>query len=338
MVKVGVAGVGHLGQHHARIFNSIKNCELVGVYDRDAERAALIAEKNNVKAFNSFEELLSKIDAVDIAATTTVHYELAKIALEQHKHVFIEKPITSELWQANELCELAEKNNCKLQIGHIERFNPVVLEVADEIDSPMFIESHRLAPFTPRGSDVPVVLDLMIHDIDLILTFVKSDLLNVHASGVSILTPSIDIANARLEFANGAIANVTSSRVSMKRERKLRFFQKDAYISMDFNEKKVNILRKSPRIYELLPAILAGKSDFDPSELVDTKTIDASDYSKDALTMELESFVNSINNNTEPKVDGKAGTRALKIATEIVNQITSKMDKFKQDKAFASFI
>jgi len=327
MIKVGVIGVGHLGQHHARIFNSLPDCRLVGIYDKDPVRAVEIAGKFNVRVFTDYDELLSEADAVDISATTTVHYELAKQALEKNIHVFIEKPITSELWQAEELCEIAEKKNLKLQVGHIERFNPVVLEVAGEIHNPMFIESHRLAPFTPRGSDVPVVLDLMIHDIDIILDFVKSKLVDIRASGVSILTPSIDIANARLEFENGAIANVTSSRVSMKRERKLRFFQKDAYISMDFNAKTVSVLKKSARINEILPSLLMGKTDFKPEDLVDMKQIDASGYEKDALTLELESFLSAIRSNIKPVVDGKAGTRALEVATKIVEQINQKGNK-----------
>jgi len=188
----------------------------------------------------------------------------------------------------------------------------------------MFIESHRLAPFNPRGSDVPVVLDLMIHDIDLILSFVKSDISDIRASGVGILTPSIDIANARLEFENGAIANVTASRISMKRERKIRFFQKDAYISLDFQEKKVSILRKSENINKILPQILMGNTNFDPQDLVDMKEINADDITKDALTMELESFVKSINEKKNPIVDGEAATKALHIAMEIMDKIKRK--------------
>jgi len=324
MIRIAIAGVGHLGQHHARILNGIEGCALSGVFDKDKKRAREIAERHGAVVFSSYEELLAASDAVDIAVTTTHHYDLAKAALEAGVHVMVEKPITSELWQAEELVNLAEAKNLRLGVGHIERFNPVVMEVQDEIRNPMFIESHRLAPFTPRGSDVPVILDLMIHDIDLILSFVHSELTAVHASGVSILTPSIDIANARLEFANGAIANVTSSRVSMKTERKLRFFQKDAYISMDFQEKRVKILRKSAKITKLLPLLLSGDlSKVDPTELVDITEVDASTRTKDALTCELEAFVGAVAAGSNPVVDGRAGMRALRVAYQILDCLKS---------------
>ena len=324
MLKVGVVGVGHLGKHHARIFNQIADCQLVGVYDKVFDRAKEIADMYQVKTFENYEDMLNEVDAVDVAATTTWHYDLAKPALLKGCHVFLEKPITSEIAQAEELLKIAKEKNLFIQVGHIERFNPVILKIEDEIQNPMFIESHRLAPFNPRGSDVPVVLDLMIHDIDLILSFVKSDISDIRASGVGILTPSIDIANARLEFENGAIANVTASRISMKRERKIRFFQKDAYISLDFQEKKVSVLRKSENINKILPQILMGNTNFDPQDLVDMKEINADDITKDALTMELESFVSSINENKNPIVDGEAGTKALRIAMEIMDKIKRK--------------
>ncbi len=318
MLRIGVVGVGHLGQHHARKFLSIDGCELKGIFDKNQTRAEEISTKLNVKSFPSYEALLDEIDAIDIAATTSHHYNLAKLALEKGKHVFLEKPITSELWQAEELITLARSKNLKIQVGHIERFNPVILKVENEIVDPMFVESHRLSYFHHRGTDVPVVLDLMIHDIDLILDFVHSPVAEIRASGVGILTPSIDIANARIEFENGAIANVTSSRVSMKMERKIRFFQRDSYISMDFQTKQVTCMRKSANIQKLLPKILMGSTDFKPEELVDMKHYDVSDTPKDALSMELESFVNCIINDKKPIVDGEAGMRALKIALEII--------------------
>mgnify|MGYP006279641467 CR=1 FL=1 len=328
MLRVGVVGVGHLGKHHARIFNNMKDIKLIGIFDQDKQKAEKIAEKHSVEIFKTYDTMLDSVDAVDIAATTTAHYELAKKAIEKKIHVFVEKPITSKLEQAKELIKLAETNNVKIQVGHIERFNPVVLKVASEIKEPLFIESHRIAPFTPRGSDVPVVLDLMIHDIDLILSFVKSKIIDINASGVSLLTPSIDIANARLEFENGAIANVTSSRISLKKERKLRFFQKDAYLSLDFNAKKVNIVKKSGDLKKIMPAILSGNMDFSVDDILNVKKIIADDLKKDALTLELESFRDSIVNDTPPKVDGIAGTRALDIATKIVSQINHKQNKF----------
>ncbi|MCK9329069.1 MAG: Gfo/Idh/MocA family oxidoreductase [Candidatus Cloacimonetes bacterium] len=328
MLKVGVVGVGHLGKHHARIFASIDNCQLVGIYDKVSERAEEIAKLYNVKSFVTYEEMLKEVEAVDIAATTTWHYNLAKPALENGCHVFLEKPITSTKEQADELLKIADEKKLKIQVGHIERFNPVILQCVEDIHNPMFIESHRLAPFTPRGSDVPVVLDLMIHDIDLIMSFVPSKIKEIRASGVGILTPSIDIANARLEFENGAIANVTASRISMKRERKIRFFQKDAYISVDFQNKKVNLLKKSANIYAVLPQILAGSTDFNPEDLVDMKEIIAPEGGKDALTMELESFVNAVNQDKKPVVDGYAGAAALDVALQIMDIIEYKKMKF----------
>ncbi len=330
MIKVAVVGVGHLGQHHARKFKSMDGAELVGIYDRNPERAAQISAQLGCKAFESYEAMLDACDAVDIAATTTAHYDLAKPALLAGKHIFLEKPITSELAQAEELLKIAEEKGLKIQVGHIERFNPVIREIEHEIGEPMFIESHRLSTFHHRGTDVPVVLDLMIHDIDLILDFVHSPVTEIRASGVGILTPSIDIANARIEFANGAIANVTSSRVSMKQERKIRFFQRDSYVSMDFVAKQVRIMKRSANIMQYLPQILMGSTDIKPEQLVDVQAIDVSDTPKDALTMELESFVDCIRNNTKPIVDGVAGTRALDIALKIIKQIQSQNQILKK--------
>ncbi len=317
MVEVGVIGVGHLGKHHVGKFQALTECRLVGIYDKNPQRASEISSAYQVKAYDSYEDLLNDVDAIDIAATTSYHYELAKPALLKGKHVFLEKPITSTLQQAEELLELAEKKGLFIQVGHIERFNPVILEVEDEIDNPMFIESVRLSQFQPRGTDVSVVLDLMIHDIDLILSFIQSPISDIRASGVGILTPSVDIANARLEFANGAVANVTSSRVSMKQERKIRFFQHHSYISLDFQAKNVTVMKRAAGIKDLLPEILLGKTDFKPEQLMDIKNFDASLSEKDALALELESFVNCIAENKKPVVDGAAGTRALKVALEI---------------------
>lgn len=328
MLKVGVVGVGHLGQHHARIFSQIASCELVGIYDQNPARAQEIAVRLGVKSFPTYEEMLDAVEAVDVAATTTYHYALAKPALERGKHVFLEKPITAELHQAEELLNLAAKKNLKIQVGHIERFNPVILKVEDEINDPMFIESHRLASFNPRGSDVPVVLDLMIHDIDLILCFTKSEVVDIKASGVGILTPSIDIANARLEFANGAVANVTSSRVSLKVERKIRFFQKDAYLSLDFQEKEVTVIKKGAKMDQMLPEFLKGAGQLSLIDLADMKHYSAADAPKDALTMELESFVEAVSQDRRPTVNGEDGFRALQVAYEIMHKISPSQYKF----------
>ena len=320
-LKLGIAGVGYLGRHHARKFSAMAGVDLCGVYDVNPDNAKQIAEELNLHIFSSYDELLAACQAVDIVATTSAHFELAHQALQAGKHVFVEKPITAELAQAKTLVEVAAQNKLILQVGHIERFNPVILAVEEEIKNPMFIESHRLSTFQPRGTDVPVVLDLMIHDIDLILDFVDSPVKDIHASGVGILTPSIDIANARIEFANGAIANVTSSRVSMKQERKIRFFQKDAYFSLDFGAKHATVLKRSPDALKYLPRILAGDKDIKAEHLVDIRNFDLSDTNKDALTLELESFVNSVLNDKLPIVDGRAGSRALDVALRIIETI-----------------
>jgi predicted dehydrogenase len=321
MLKVAVVGVGHLGQHHARKFAQMPSVTFTGIFDANPQRAREVADKLQVPFHQDYASLLDSCQAVDIAATTTAHYELAKAALLAGKHVFIEKPITSELWQAEELCSIASERGLKIQVGHIERFNPVILEVEDSIHGPMFIESHRLSMFQPRGTDVPVVLDLMIHDIDLILDFVHSPVKEIRASGVGIITPSIDIANARIEFENGAIANVTSSRVSMKQERKIRFFQREAYFSIDFVAKHVTVMQKSPDILKFLPQLLSGNGEVKAEDLVNVEQHDLSQHPKDALSLELESFVNAILNDTRPVVDGNAGTRALKTALDIMARI-----------------
>ena len=322
MLKVGIVGVGQFGQNHARILSLSNKCEFAGLYDKNKKRALEIAGKIDAKIFPDFDLLLNECDALVIVVTTISHYELAKKALEKGINVFIEKPITSDLWQAKELIKIADEKNLKIQVGHIERFNPVVMEIEDKIKDPIFIECHRIAPFTPRGSDVPVVLELMIHDIDLILAFVKSDVTYISASGAGVMTKSIDIANARIEFENGTVANVTASRISMKRSRKFRFFQKDAYFSMDFQNKKVTFIKKSKNLYKVLPKIMMGKYEgIDTKDVVDIMEVDASNRKKDALTYELESFVHAVEADINPIVDGKAGTRALEVALEIVKKI-----------------
>lgn len=321
MLKIAVAGVGHLGQYHADKYRANSRARLMGVFDSNAERSKAIGAKLRVTSFESYDALLAAVDAVDISTTTTAHYELAKAALLAGKHVFIEKPITSELWQAEELVQLAAERKLKIQVGHIERFNPVILKVEESIKDPVFIESTRLSTFQLRGTDVPVVLDLMIHDIDLILDFVQSSVTDIRASGVGILTPSIDIANARLEFANGAIANVTSSRVSMKQERKIRFFQRDGYFSLDFSSKHVTIMKKSADILKYLPQLLMGNADIKAEQLVDVQNLDLAAAEKDALTLELESFVDAVLEDKPPVVDGAAGLRALKVALQILEHI-----------------
>jgi predicted dehydrogenase len=235
-VKIGVIGAGHLGRWHIQQLKAIESAELVGFYDHDRQRADSVAAEFAVNAFPGLSELLNETEALSIVTPTTAHFQDAQKALKAGKHIFIEKPITETVEQGETLVEFAGKQNLRLQVGHIERFNPAILAMEEIIKNPLFIESHRLSTFNPRGTDVAVVLDLMIHDIDLILSFVKSPVKAIHASGVSIISPTEDIANCRIDFENGAVANVTASRISNRKMRKMRFFQPNAYISVDFLE------------------------------------------------------------------------------------------------------
>ncbi len=321
MLKIGIAGVGRLGRFHAGKFLADPRCELAGVYDINEERCREAALDFGVKAFRGYDELIRECDAVDIAATTSAHHQLAKAALLAGKPVFVEKPLCAELAQAEELVAIAEKQGLKLQVGHIERFNPVILEAEKYIRDPMFIESTRISSFQPRGTDVSVVLDLMIHDIDLILDFVQSPLTAVHANGSKVLTPSLDIANARLEFANGAVANVTSSRVALKQERRIRFFQRDAYVHLDLIAKQGGVIHRSGRSEELLQQMMNGGEDVRPEELIEAHHFDLSENASDALALELGSWVEAILEDKQPLVDGQAGLRALNAAARIAAAI-----------------
>jgi len=234
MLKVGVLGAGHLGKIHLRLLKQSSKYDLIGFYDPFKENAEKISKEFGYKLFDSIDDLITSSDVIDIVTPTLSHYDCAIKAIEKGRHIFIEKPITKTVIEAENITKLANKNNVKGQVGHVERFNPAFTIVKDKINTPMFIETHRLAEFNPRGTDVPVVLDLMIHDIDIILSVVDSKVKNVHASGISVISETPDIANARIEFENGCVANLTASRISMKNMRKSRFFQKDAYISVDF--------------------------------------------------------------------------------------------------------
>ena len=325
MLKAGIVGVGQFGQNHARILNESTKCNFIGLYDINEKRAEEISFKLNTKSFIDFDSLLDEIDILFIVVTTISHFELAEKALINGIHVFIEKPITETLQQAEKLIELADKKNLKIQVGHIERFNPVIMEIEDEVKNPIFMECHRIAPFTPRGTDIPVVLELMIHDIDLILSFMDGKVKHISASGAGVMTKSIDIANARIEFDDGAVANITASRISMKRSRQLRIFQKDGYFSIDFQDKKVKHIKKSKNLYKVLPKLMMGKfENIDTKDVVDIVEVNASDREKDALTTEIESFIHAVETNINPVVDGRAGTRALEVALEIVNKINKK--------------
>lgn len=318
-MKIGVIGVGHLGQHHARIFSELDDSELIGVYDIDFQRAETIAQQNHCKKFQSVKDLLKKVDAVSIATPTTTHFNYCKESLNAGKHIFVEKPICSNLEDAKELVSIAKNNNLKIQVGHIERFNPAIMALSKILLNPIFIEANRIAPFTPRGSDVPVVLDLMIHDIDIILSLMRTRVKNIKAVGIPILTNDIDIANAKIEFENGALANITASRISLKRERKIRFFQKNMYISLDYQKKDVQVVKKCVEIEQVMKEIMSGKRQPDISELYNRQKLEI--IEKEPLKSELENFVDAIQNNKRPIVNGRDGYEALRVAFMIMKDI-----------------
>lgn len=317
MLKAGVLGAGHLGKIHIRLLQQSKKYELVGFYDPFTENAQKIANEFGYKLFNSIDELINAVDVVDIVTPTLSHFDCAKQAIEKGKHIFIEKPITNTLQEAEGIRTLASQNHIRGQVGHVERFNPAFTAVKDMIDTPMFIETHRLAEFNPRGTDVPVVLDLMIHDIDIILSVVKSKVKNVHASGVSVISDTPDIANARIEFENGCVANLTSSRISMKNMRKSRFFQKDAYISVDFLEKKSEVVKMKdvPENPDEFAMILQNAEGVKKQIYFDNPQV----VENNAILDELESFADAINNNTTPIVSLSQGTEALRVAHLIID-------------------
>ncbi|PKH52286.1 oxidoreductase [Tenacibaculum sp. Bg11-29] len=317
MLKAGVLGAGHLGKIHLRLLQQSKKYDLIGFYDPFTENAKKVAKEFGYKLFNSVEELINAVDVIDIVTPTLSHFDCAKQAIENGKHVFIEKPITNTLQEAEAIKTLASQNHVHGQVGHVERFNPAFTAVKDMIDSPMFIETHRLAEFNPRGTDVPVVLDLMIHDIDIILSVVKSKVKKVHASGVSVISDTPDIANARIEFENGCVANLTSSRISMKNMRKSRFFQKDAYISVDFLEKKSEVVKMKdvPENPDEFAMILQNAEGVKKQIYFDNPAV----VDNNAILDELESFANAINNNTTPIVSLTQGTEALRVAHLIID-------------------
>ena len=301
IINVGVIGTGYLGKFHAEKYSKLAACKLVGVVDSDENTANAVAKQlSNTQAFTECSALYTDVDAVSIVTSTPSHYQIAKDFLSRGKHVLLEKPMTSTVDEAQELIALAKENNCLLQIGHIERFNPTVLAMDEHMQQPKFIESHRLSSFKPRGTDVNVILDLMIHDIDIILSIVKSDIDSIQASGMSVLSDDIDIANARITFTNGCVANVTASRVSNKAERKLRLFQENAYFSADLGKHSLSIYKKENN------EIKAINNDFEKS---------------DALHTEIKHFIECIQNNTQPLVSGIDGLRALTTANQIANTI-----------------
>ena len=316
-LKIGVLGAGHLGKIHLRILKESNHFDLVGFYDAQPQIAAKISREFGYQSFSDINQLLQAVDVVDIVTPTLTHFELAKKALQNGLHVFLEKPITATVEQANELVSLAKSKGLLGMVGQVERFNPAFRAAHSYIKGPKFIEAHRLAEFNPRGTDVSVILDLMIHDIDAILSVVKSKVVNVQANGVSIISQTPDIANARLQFENGCVANLTASRISLKTMRKSRFFQQDAYVSVDYFEKKVEIVRMqdAPKSPEDFAMILKNAEGVEKQIFFDNPEVQESN----AILSELESFAESIQKNKEPVVSLQAGTSALEVAYQIIN-------------------
>ena len=322
MLKTGIIGVGHFGKNHIRCHKEGK-FKLVGFYDIDKEVSDRVEKEFGIPQFPTYEALLKEVDMVDVVVPTIVHYEIAKKAILAGKHVFIEKPVTSTPDQALELKKLAIKNNVKIQVGHIERFNPAFTSIKNHISSPKFIELHRLGQFHPRNKDVPVVMDLMIHDIDIILNVIPSKVKNILSSGVPIISDTPDITNARIEFENGCIVNMTASRISLKPMRKLRLFQSDAYLTIDFLEKKSEVVRikqvdgKQDDPFALIMDMGEGK----PKKQIIFESPDI--VNVNALVEELNSFYDSVLNNSLPVVSIDDGYEALKLANEIMKKMNN---------------
>jgi len=318
MLNVGVFGTGHLGKFHLNNWKEISNVHLVGFFDPNDATATEVEEKYALRRFTDVDELIDACDAIDVVTPTQYHFALCEKAIKKGKHVFVEKPMAHTIDEAKELVKLVQESKIKFQVGHVERFNPAFLAAQTLKLSPMFIEVHRLAQFNPRGTEVSVILDLMIHDIDAILSLVKSDVKNISASGVAVLTDTPDIANVRIEFDNGCVANLTSSRISIKRMRKMRLFQKDAYISVDFLDKKTEVIKLKTGEEE------QGFS-FDIETHVGKKTIVIANPpvpEVNAIKRELEEFVAAINNNKQPVVNEIDGYRALEVAHQILQKIS----------------
>lgn len=319
-VNIGVIGTGHLGNLHTKLFKQVADCNVTGIFDVDTEKAKQVAADHEVKNFDTLDDLFDNVDAVSIVASTSAHYELAKKALGEGKHIFLEKPITATIQQGEEIVQFAREKNLLVQVGHIERFNPALLSLEKYKLDPKFIQTDRLAQFNPRGTDVAVVLDLMIHDIDIILSLIKSKVKHISASGVPVVSDTIDIANARLEFENGSVANVTASRISQKKMRKMRMFQRDTYISVDFGTGVSEVFR-----LEAPENMGEAMMSFGEIGVGDRKKMVVYEQPElkqvNALQHELQLFVNAVKNGTEPVVTGEDGLRALKIADIIIKKI-----------------
>ena len=306
-LRVGVVGTGYLGKFHAEKYARMPDVDLVGVVDTNRSAAETVAKKVGTRPYHNHLDLIKQVDAVSVVVPTSSHFDISKDFLAGNVDVLIEKPMTTTLEEADKLIEFADAKGLIIQVGHLERYNPAVVALRGIVDNPLFIESHRLSIYTARATDVSVVLDLMIHDIDIISNFVKSELIDVRAAGISVITGQVDIANARLEFANGCVANVTASRISMKNERKIRLFQRDAYISVDFANHEITLVRQNEQIKDsLIPGMEIKQLHFDKG---------------DALDDELKSFVQSVKRREEPVVNGQVGRNALRIALTVMEQI-----------------
>jgi len=323
MLKIGVVGAGHLGKIHLKLLLELKDTfEVIGFYDTDRENAKIVNRSFRVKSFKSVELLIEEADVIDIVSPTISHYDCASLAIRSNKHVFIEKPITQTVLEAETLMKLSREASVKVQVGHVERFNSAFKSAQDYVNQPLFIESHRLAEFNPRGTDVPVVLDLMIHDLDIVLKLVNSPVKSVQASGVSVVSDTPDIANARIEFNNGCVCNLTASRMSLKNMRKSRIFQKDAYISIDYLEKKTEVIRlknikPSEEIDPLAVVLELGKGKRKKQIYFENPNIEENNAIKD----EFISFANAINEDIEPEVSITDGLRALELAVVILEKM-----------------
>ena len=320
IVRIGVVGVGHLGKFHVQQYQTIHNVDCVGIFDVDSKCAGGVSRAYNVKSYKNLDDLLSRCDAVSICTPTSTHYSVAKQALNLGCHVFIEKPITTNIAEAEKLILLSDNNKKMIQVGHIERFNPAFCAFNKESVRPEFIESHRLAPFNIRGTDVDVILDLMIHDIDILLQIIQSDINQINASGVSILSDTIDMANTRIEFANGCVANLTASRISQKQLRKFRIFEKNIYTNIDFLNPCVETYMLSNKQPEKDGSYIVVNENSEKFILYDKPNI----VSHNALKVELEAFIQSITNCINPAVSAKDGLAALQVAIQIRDQINSK--------------
>lgn len=327
MLKIGILGAGHLGKIHIKCIQEISEYNLVGFHDPDLEISKKVEQEFGIRRFKTVDELIDHAEVVDIVTPTISHFECASKSLRKFRHVFIEKPIVTSLEEASDLIKIAGEANVKVQVGHVERFNPAFMAAESFFNKPMFIETHRLAQFNPRGTDVPVILDLMIHDIDIVLSMVKSNIRKISASGVAVVSDTPDIANARIEFDNGCVANLTASRISLKNMRKTRIFQKDAYISIDFLKKEAEVVR----ITDAKPGGLSGKGmiiEIGPGKGFKQILMEKPEVkTTNAIRMELESFYSAIITNTIPPVTINDGYSALEVAYKIIDRIQSSSGK-----------